>query len=228
MKNYFVILPHAGAIRSNYNKIERYVSKNYEVVYIDYSSCVNGCSNNFCEGLKSVRQYLSKAIVRKNAEVVFFAHSMGSCILQTLEYDLVEEYFVKLFIHSDGDVIANIKDSNFRNMSQGEVHKIFDEEYDIPDKIRSNKDLNDYFERKLLVDLKILDMIPSYLQNFGCPKHSDEIVHKVLISTVFSFLEHKKEWLNAYPFLRDRDFYRVPGDHYFILEGFDATYMGLD
>lgn len=227
MKDYFIILPHAGAIRSGYRKIEQYISSHYEVIYIDYNSCINKSKTNFNGVVEGILQYLSKVIIHKNAELVFFAHSMGSCVLQALEHAFVEQYFVKLFIHSDGDILANVKDSYFRNMTDGQIRRIFDEEYDIPDGVRSNNGLNNFFENRLLWDLKILDTIPNYTQAFGYPKLANETAHKVFISRAFNFADHKKEWLTAYPILSGNDFYSVPGGHYYILEKFNAITTDL-
>ncbi|GHU83255.1 hypothetical protein AGMMS50284_6480 [Clostridia bacterium] len=218
MRGYFIIFPHAGAIRSGYSEIEGSVSQKHDVLYVDYGQHIihsNICFDCF---LDSIWHELKRAIVRKNAEIFLFGHSMGSCVLQALESKLASHYFVEHICHSDGDTIDAVTDTGLRYKTVFEQQTILESDYDIPNEIRSNGVLLKHFETILIRDLLLLDTIPAYVKQYGVPRSiSDNTDYIIALSDYMDYKRSVADWERRCPSLPSENLIKIDGGHYSIL-----------
>ena len=108
MKDYFIIFPHAGAIRSSYATVERCLSRCCEIIWVDYSIHIPRQGEiDFGRFIGSIQQYLNSVIKRKNAGIILFGHSMGSSVLQAVENQLSECYYVNRVIDCEGESLSH-------------------------------------------------------------------------------------------------------------------------
>lgn len=223
MKNYFVIFPHAGAIRSSYALIESKVSKDNNVVYVDYSKFYEqGNCEDFSDLLREVTLYLQKTLINRNVEVFFFAHSMGGFILQALENTLTRTYYIKKLIYSDCLDLESCQCIHLKDKPQEQLEELIREEYDLPEEMYEQKELLSYFQKKLLDDLLIIDTIPE-CRNRIVKQETKEVVQRLFICS--DYIEKglfEKTWNAAFGGDKVQQFMFIAGNHYTILREFEA------
>ncbi|MDE7309500.1 MAG: hypothetical protein K2N61_12740 [Lachnospiraceae bacterium] len=216
MNNYFIIFPHAGAIKSGYTNIVNSVAEKCEIIYVDYDEHLDE-NSTFGSFIESIWEFLGDKIKRKNWGVYIFAHSMGNCIVQALESRLLSQYFVEEIIYSDGEVINNIQDNELRKKSEEELQALLDEKYDIPEEIKENEILLEHFQNILLRDLFVLDKVPHYVERVGDIYLEDDVERKILIS---NYMEHERVISDWNKICEKKKFIPIFGSHYDILDNF--------
>lgn len=216
MHSYFVIFPHAGAIRSNYALIEREEAKTSDVIYVDYSEHI-GCANTFDHFIESIWVFLNEKITDKNADVYIFAHSMGNSVVQALESRLVSQYYISKIIYSDGEVISDIKNTGITNKSKNEINMIIDEEYDIPEAVKQNDDLYHFFQKRLVQDISIMDLIPEYMSKIKKISLTGEVQRVIALSKYMNREKTISQWDKV---CDNQQYVYVDGGHYTILSDF--------
>lgn len=226
MDKYFVILPHAGAIRNSYSHIESIVSNEYRVIFIEYSSIEkNENCFDFNDLIKGVKKSIDSAIINKNAEIVFLGHSMGSMILQYLENVLYREYYIEKFIYSDSINILEIECEHLNNKEDWELNALIDDVYDIPENIKENRELSNYFQDKLMKDLLIIDTLHKCKDSYVYDSSIPNKLRKFICSEYIPSKDFTDSWSKLMGNIDDENMTFISGNHYSILKKFDMNYI---
>lgn len=216
---YFVIFPHAGAVKSNYVNIIRHAETNdNKCLYINYMNIhtKNNSLEEFTHELKEILQLE----ISKYDELIIFGHSMGCLIIQELSDFLNSNFTINKIILSDTQSLNHIIISDFSKLSDLEIEKIIDKYYDIPNKIRENPVLYQFFKNILIKDLEIIEK----LKNKYMHLQKDIYFNSNYITFICSeyknviSIEYKKYFItNKCQKIKQIS---IKGNHYKILESF--------